>query len=91
MKEVLTSFRYTYVITQRILAKIDENFRYEVFRNEVSENVKYIAVISRASKLQIFKVRPGRDLNPDLPHESLNIRKLTHAGGPGSNPGLAEI
>ena len=40
---------------------------------EVSTNVKYIAATSRASKLQIFKVRPGWDLNPGHPHESLNI------------------
>ena len=60
-------------------------------RLEISENVKYIAVTSRASKLQVFKVRPGRDLNLDLPRESLNIGKLTHAGGPGSNAGQAEL
>ena len=36
--------------------------------------------------LQVLKVRPGRDLNPGLPRESLNIWKLAHAGGPGSNP-----
>ena len=60
-------------------------------RLEVSKNVKYIAVTSRASKLQVFKVRPGRDLNPGLPLESLNIGTLTHAGGLGSNPGLAEL
>ena len=60
-------------------------------RLEVSKNVKYIAVTSRASKLQIFKVRPGWDLDPVHPHESLNIGKLTHAGGPGSNPGLAKL
>ena len=53
--------------------------------------MKYIPVSSRASKLQVFKVRPGRDLNPDLLRESLNIGKLTHAGGPGSNPGQAEL
>ena len=39
-----------------------------------------------ASKLQVFKVYPCWDLNPDQPRESLNIGKLTHAGGPGSNP-----
>ena len=60
-------------------------------RLEVSKNVKYIAVTSRASKLQVFKVRPGRDLNPGLPRESLNIGKLTHAGGPGSNPGVPQL
>ena len=60
-------------------------------RLEVSENVKYIPVASRASKLQVFKVRPGWDLNPDLPLESLNIGILTQAGSPGSNPGQAEL
>ena len=60
-------------------------------RLEVSENVKYIAVTSRASKLQVFKVRPGRDLNPGLLRESLNIGKLTHAGGPGSKPGVPQL
>ena len=59
-------------------------------RLEVSENVKYIAVTSRALKLQVFKVLPGQDLNPGHPRESLNIGKLTHVGGPGSNPGQAE-
>ena len=49
---------------------------------EVSENVKYIAVPSRASKLQVFKVRPDRDLNLGVPRESLNIGILTHAGAP---------
>ena len=39
--------------------------------SEVSENVKYIAVTSNASKLQVFKVWPGRDLNLGLPRESL--------------------
>ena len=29
-----------------------------------------------ASKLQIFKVRPGQDLNQGHPHESLNIGTL---------------
>ena len=53
--------------------------------------MKYIAVTSRASKLQVFKVRPGRDLTPGPPPESLNIGKLTHADGPGSNPGQAEL
>ena len=60
-------------------------------RLEVSKKVKYIAVTSRALKLQVFKVRPGRDLNPGLPHESLNIGKLTQAGGPGSNPGVPQL
>ena len=36
---------------------------------------EYIAVTSSASKLQIFKVRPGRDLNPGLTRESLDIGK----------------
>ena len=31
------------------------------------------------------------DFNPDLPCESLDIGKLTHAGGPGSNPGQANL
>ena len=52
-------------------------------RLEVSKNVKYIAVALKASKLQVFKVPPGRDLNLDLPRESLNIGIMTHAGGPG--------
>ena len=60
-------------------------------RFKVSKNVKYIAVISRASKLQVFKVQPGRDLNLGHPHESLNIGKLTHSGGPGSNPGVPQL
>ena len=55
------------------------------------KNVKYIAVSSRASKLQVFKVGPGRDLNLGHPCESLNIGKLTHAGGLGSNPGQGEL
>ena len=38
---------------------------------EVSKNVKYIAVTSRASNLQVFKVWPGRDLNPGLLRESI--------------------
>ena len=42
-------------------------------RLEVSENVKFIAVTSRASKLQVSKVGELRDLNPDLPRESVNI------------------
>ena len=46
-----------------------------------------MAVTSRASKLQVFKVRHGRHLNQGLPHESLNIGILTHAGDMGSNPG----
>ena len=58
---------------------------------EVSENVKYIAESSRASKLQVFKFWPGRELNLGLPHESLTIGKLAHAGGPGSNPGEAKL
>ena len=60
-------------------------------RLEVSKNVKDIAVSLRASKLQVFKVRPGRDLNPGLPRESLNIGTLSHAEGPGSNPDRAEL
>ena len=60
-------------------------------RLEVSKNVKFIAVALRASKLQISKCRELRDLNPDLPRESLNIGKLTHAGGPGSNPGVPQL
>ena len=59
--------------------------------SQVSENIKYIAVTSRALKLQVSKVWELRDLNPRLPHESLNKGKLTHAGGPGSNPGQAEV
>ena len=58
---------------------------------EVSKNVKYIAVTSRASKLQIFKVWPGWDLNPGLPGKSHNIGTLTHGGGPCSNPGQGEL
>ena len=50
-----------------------------------------MAVTSRASKLQVFKVLPGQDLNPGHLCESLNIGKLTHAGGLGSNPGQAEL
>ena len=46
-------------------------------RLEVSLNVKYIAVTSRSSKLQVFKVPPGRNLSPGHPRESLNIGKLT--------------
>ena len=52
-------------------------------RLEVSENVKYIAVTSGASKLQVFKNRPGRNLNPGHPRESLNIGILTHKPRPG--------
>ena len=55
------------------------------------KNVKYIAVSSRASKLQVFKVGPGRDLSLGLPRESLNMGLLTHAGDPGSNPSQAEL
>ena len=57
----------------------------------VSKNVKYIAVTLRDSKLQVFKVRSGPDLNPGLSRESLNIGKLTLAGGLGSNPGQADL
>ena len=60
-------------------------------RLEVSKNVKYIAVTSRASKLQVSKVGELRNLNPGLPRESLNIGKLTHIGGVGLNPGVPEI
>ena len=60
-------------------------------RPEVSENVKYIDVTSRVSKLQVSKVWELWDLNPCLPRESLNIGKFTHAGDPGSNPGRAKI
>ena len=42
---------------------------------------KYIAVTLRASKLQVSKVWELRDLNPRPLCESLNIGKLTHAGG----------
>ena len=51
-------------------------------RLEVSENVKYIAVTSRALKLQVSKVWPGQDLNPGLPCESISLCQVTHAGGP---------
>ena len=61
------------------------------WRLEVFKNVKCIAVPLRASKLQVFKGRPSQDFNQGLPHESLNIGILTHAGGPGSNPGQAEL
>ena len=50
-------------------------------RLEVSKNVKYIAVISRASKLQVFKVRPGPDLNPDLPRESISLCYISDSRG----------
>ena len=60
-------------------------------RLEVSKYVKYIAATLRASKLEVFKVRPGQDLNPDHPRQSLNIGKLTHAGGPGSNSGQIKL
>ena len=53
-------------------------------RLEVYENVKYIAVTSRASKIH-------RDLNPRLPRESVSLGKVTHTGGMGSNPGQAEL
>ena len=42
-------------------------------RLEVSENVKYIAVTLRASKLQVFKIQPGQDLNPGLLGESISL------------------
>ena len=45
-------------------------------RLEVSKNVKYIAVTSRASKLPISKVRLLRDLNPGLKRESLCVVKV---------------
>ena len=60
-------------------------------RLEVSKNVKFIAVTARASKLQVSKVGDLWDLNPGLLRESLNIGKLTHSGGLGSNPGQAEV
>ena len=60
-------------------------------RLEVSKNVKYIVVTLKASKLQVFKIWPGWDLNPRLPRESLNIGKLIHAGSRGSNHGQAEV
>ena len=53
--------------------------------------MKYIAVASKGSKSGVFKVWLGQDLNPGLPRESLNIGKWTHAGGPGSNSGQAEL
>ena len=60
-------------------------------RLEVSENVKYIDITSRASKIKVSKVWELRDLNPCGRRESLNIGILTHAGGPGSNPSQAEL
>ena len=62
-------------------------------RLEISENVNYIGITSRASKLQVFKVQPGWDLNPGPPRlgESVNIEKLTHAGGPDSNSDQADV
>ena len=36
-------------------------------RLEVSKYVKYIAITTKASKSQVFKVRPGQDLNPGHP------------------------
>ena len=60
-------------------------------RWEVSENVKYIAVTSRASKLPISKVRLLWDLNPGLPHEPLNIGKLAQVWVACSKPGEAEL
>ena len=42
-------------------------------RLEVSKNVKYIAVASRASKLQVSKVGELWDLNPQLPRESVSL------------------
>ena len=50
-----------------------------------------MAVTLRASKLPVFKVWLLRDLNPGLPRESLIIGKLTHLGGPGSNPDHANF
>ena len=38
---------------------------------EVSENVKYIVVTSRASKIPVLKVQLLRDLNPGLPREPI--------------------
>ena len=60
-------------------------------RLEVFENVKYTAVTLRASKLQVSKVGELRDFNPGFPRESLNVGKLTHAGGTGSNHGQVEL
>ena len=60
-------------------------------RLEISKNVKHIAVPSRDSNLKVFKVQRGQDLNPGLLQESLNIGKLTHSGGLGSNSGQAEF
>jgi len=42
-------------------------------RLEVFKNIKYIAITSRASKLQVFKVHPGRDLNLGHPCESRQL------------------
>ena len=42
---------------------------------EVSKNVKFIAVTTRASKLQVFKVGELRDLNQGLPRESIPFVK----------------
>ena len=53
----------------------------------MEDPVKYIVVTLWASNLEVFRFQPGRDLNPGLLRESLNIGKLTHAGGPGSNLG----
>ena len=50
---------------------------------EVSENLKYIAVPSRASKLQVFIDWPDRDLNLGLLRESISLCQVTHTGGPG--------
>ena len=60
-------------------------------RLKVSENVKYIDVTSRASKLQVSKFQELRDLHPRLSRELLNLGKLTHAGGVGSNSGVPEL
>ena len=35
--------------------------------------MKYIAVTLMASKLQVFKVRPGQDLNPAHLRESISL------------------
>ena len=60
-------------------------------RMEVSKNVKYIDVTSRALKLQVSKFGKLQDLNPGRPGESLTIGKLTYAGCLGSNPGQAKL
>ena len=44
-----------------------------------------------ASKLQVFKVWPCRDLNLGLLHESISLCKVTHEVGPGSNPGVPQL